>query len=117
MKKIVRLTERDLSKLVKRVIKEQDEFGGMSNPRKPTIDKHISNRLNSFLQTAVSHVGREETAKFLEKVASKLMDYEYKDVESDYSVNFDWIEDLAREMGDSDEILMKKNQEKNYYSR
>jgi predicted transcriptional regulator len=40
------------------------------------------------------------------------MDYDNTSIQSDYNVNFDWIEDVVREMGDSDEILINKNREK-----
>ena len=113
MKRIVKLTERDLTRLVRRVIKEQDLDGvGIRQPKKPMIDKRISELLLSLLQTSVSWVGREETSKLLENVASRLMDYEYKGIQSDYSVNFDWIQDVVRGMGDPDEILVRKNREK-----
>lgn len=108
-KKVVKLTENDLSRIVRRVIKEQD---GDMDSRRTRIDKDIANRLLNLLQTSVSHVGREETSNFLEKVASKLMDYDNTGIQSDYNVNFDWIEDVVREMGDSDEILINKNREK-----
>ena len=83
--------------------------------RRTRIDKDISNRLLNLLQTSVSHVGREETSNFLEKVASKLMDYDNTGIQSDYNVNFDWIQDVVREIGDSDEILMNKNREKHNF--
>jgi hypothetical protein len=114
MKRIVKLTERDLTRLVRRVIKEQDLDGvGIRQPKKPMIDKRISELLLSLLQTSVSWVGREETSKLLENVASRLMDYEYKGIQSDYSVNFDWIQDVVGEMEDENEILVRKTQEKN----
>ena len=112
MKKVIKLTENDLSRIVRLVIKEQDVD---MDSRRTRIDKDISNRLLNLLQTSVSHVGREETSNFLEKVASKLMDYDNTDIQSDYNVNFDWIQDVVREMGDSDEILMNKNREKHNF--
>jgi hypothetical protein len=112
MKKVIRLTENDLNRIVRRVIKEQD---GDMDSRRTIIDKDISSRLLNLLQKSVSHVGREETSNFLEKVASKLMDYDNTGIQSDYNVNFDWIEDVVREMGDSDEILMNKNREKHNF--
>ena len=112
MKKVIKLTENDLNRIVRRVIKEQDVD---MDSRRTRIDKDISNRLLNLLQTSVSHVGREETSNFLEKVASKLLDYDNTDIQSDYNVNFDWIQDVVREMGDSDEILMNKNREKHNF--
>ena len=113
MKKIVKLTERDLTRLVNKVIKEQDYFNrGNTQSKKPMIDKQISESLLSLLQTSVSWVGREETSKLLEKVISKLMDYDNIDISSDYKLNFDWIQDVVGEMEDEMEILMRKNQEK-----
>jgi hypothetical protein len=113
MKKIVKLTERDLTRLVNKVIKEQDYFNrGNTQSKKPMIDKKISESLLSLLQTSVSWVGREETSKLLEKVISKLMDYDNIDISSDYKLNFDWIQDVVGEMEDEMEILMRKNQEK-----
>ena len=107
-----RTNENDLSRMVRRVIKEQD---GDMDSRRTRIDKDIANRLLNLLQTSVSHVGREETSNFLEKVASKLMDYDNTGIQSDYNVNFDWIQDVVREIGDSDEILMNKNREKHNF--
>ena len=113
MKRIVKLTERDLTRLVNKVIKEQDYFNrGNTQSKKPMIDKQISESLLSLLQTSVSWVGREETSKLLEKVISKLMDYDNIDISSDYKLNFDWIQDVVGEMEDEMEILMRKNQEK-----
>lgn len=107
-----RTNENDLNRIVRRVIKEQDEN---MDSRRTIIDKDISSRLLNLLQKSVSHVGREETSNFLEKVASKLMDYDNTGIQSDYNVNFDWIQDVVREMGDSDEILMNKNREKHNF--
>ena len=107
-----RTNENDLNRIVKRVIKEQD---GDIDSRRTRIDKDISSRLLNLLQKSVSHVGREETSNFLEKVASKLMDYDNTGIQSDYNVNFDWIQDVVREIGDSDEILMNKNREKHNF--
>ena len=107
-----RTNENDLNRIVRRVIKEQD---GDIDSRRTIIDKDISSRLLNLLQKSVSHVGREETSNFLEKVASKLMDYDNTGIQSDYNVNFDWIQDVVREMGDSDEILMNKNREKHNF--
>ena len=107
-----RTNENDLNRIVRRVIKEQD---GDIDSRRTRIDKDISSRLLNLLQKSVSHVGREETSNFLEKVASKLMDYDNTGIQSDYNVNFDWIQDVVREMGDSDEILMNKNREKHNF--
>jgi hypothetical protein len=109
MKKVIKLSENNLARIVRRVLNEQD---GDMDSRRTRIDKDIANRLLNLLQTSVSHVGREETSNFLEKVASKLMDYDNTSIQSDYNVNFDWIEDVVREMGDSDEILINKNREK-----
>ena len=114
MKKIVKLTERDLTRLVNKVIKEQDYFNrGNPQSKKPMIDKQISEHLLSLLRTSVSWVGREETSKLLEKVISKLMDYDNIDISSDYKLNFDWIQDVVGEMEDEANISARKNQEKN----
>ena len=43
------------------------------------------------------------------------MDYDNTGIQSDYNVNFDWIQDVVREIGDSDEILMNKNREKHNF--
>ena len=116
MRKIVKLTESDLNRLVKRILKEEDELSTTTaSSEKATVDKHISNNLLDFLRLSVSWVGREETSNLLEKVISKLMDYENKNISSDYNVNFDWIQDVVREIGDSDEILMNKNREKHNF--
>ena len=113
MRKIVKLTESDLNRLVKRILKEEDELSTTTaSSEKATVDKHISNNLLDFLRLSVSWVGREETSNLLEKVISKLMDYENKNIGSDYNVNFDWIQDVVRGMGDPDEILVRKNREK-----
>jgi hypothetical protein len=113
MRKIVKLTESDLNRLVKRVIKEQDDLNsGTGRSMKSKAEESISNTLNRFLQQSVSFVGREETVNLLENVISKLMDYDNKNIGSDYNVNFDWIQDVVRGMGDPDEILVRKNREK-----
>ena len=41
------------------------------------------------------------------------MDYENKNISSDYNVNFDWIKDVVREMEAPLEIGARKNREKN----
>ena len=113
MRKIVKLTESDLNRLVKRILKEEDELSTTTaSSEKAMVDKHISNNLLDFLRLSVSWVGREETSNLLEKVISKLMDYENKDISSDYNLDFDWIQDVVRGMGDPDEILERKNREK-----
>ena len=114
MRKIVKLTESDLNRLVKRILKEEDELSTTTaSSEKATVDKHISNNLLDFLRLSVSWVGREETSNLLEKVISKLMDYENKNISSDYNVNFDWIKDVVREMEAPLEIGARKNREKN----
>ena len=114
MRKIVKLTESDLNRLVKRILKEEDELSTTTaSSEKATVDKHISNNLLDFLRLSVSWVGREETSNLLEKVISKLMDYENKNTSSDYNVNFDWIKDVVREMEAPLEIGARKNREKN----
>ena len=114
MRKIVKLTESDLNRLVKRILKEEDELSTTTaSSEKATVDKHISNNLLDFLRLSVSWVGREETSNLLEKVISKLMDYENKNISSDYNVNFDWIQDVVREMEAPLEIGARKNREKN----
>ena len=114
MRKIVKLTESDLNRLVKRILKEEDELSTTTaSSEKAMVDKHISNNLLDFLRLSVSWVGREETSNLLEKVISKLMDYENKNISSDYNVNFDWIKDVVREMEAPLEIGARKNREKN----
>ena len=114
MRKIVKLTESDLNRLVKRILKEEDELSTTTaSSEKAMVDKHISNNLLDFLRLSVSWVGREETSNLLEKVISKLMDYENKNISSDYNVNFDWIQDVVREMEAPLEIGARKNREKN----
>ena len=113
MRKIVKLTESDLNRLVKRILKEEDELSTTTaSSEKAMVDKHISNNLLDFLRLSVSWVGREETSNLLEKVISKLMDYENKNTSSDYNVNFDWIKDVVREMEAPLEIGARKNREK-----
>ena len=114
MRKIVKLTESDLNRLVKRILKEEDELSTTTaSSEKTMVDKHISKSLLDFLRLSVSWVGREETSNLLEKVISKLMDYENKNTSSDYNVNFDWIKDVVREMEAPLEIGARKNREKN----
>ena len=114
MRKIVKLTESDLNRLVKRILKEEDELSTTTaSSEKAMVDKHISKSLLDLLRLSVSWVGREETSNLLEKVISKLMDYENKDISSDYNVNFDWIKDVVREMEAPLEIGARKNREKN----
>jgi hypothetical protein len=114
MRKIVKLTESDLNRLVKRILKEEDELSTTTaSSEKAMVDKHISNNLLDFLRLSVSWVGREETSNLLEKVISKLMDYENKDISSDYNLDFDWIRDVVREMEAPLEIGARKNREKN----
>ena len=114
MRKIVKLTESDLNRLVKRILKEEDELSTTTaSSEKTMVDKHISKSLLDFLRLSVSWVGREETSNLLEKVISKLMDYENKNISSDYNVNFDWIQDVVREMEAPLEIGARKNREKN----
>ena len=113
MRKIVKLTESDLNRLVKRILKEEDELSTTTaSSEKAMVDKHISNNLLDFLRLSVSWVGREETSNLLEKVISKLMDYENKDISSDYNLDFDWIRDVVREMEAPLEIGARKNREK-----
>ena len=114
MRKIVKLTESDLNRLVKRILKEEDALNsGTGRSMKSKAEESISNTLNRFLQQSVSFVGREETVNLLENVISKLMDYENKNIGSDYNVNFDWIKDVVREMEAPLEIGARKNREKN----
>jgi hypothetical protein len=114
MRKIVKLTESDLNRLVKRILKEEDELSTTTaSSEKTMVDKHISKSLLDFLRLSVSWVGREETSNLLEKVISKLMDYENKDISSDYNLDFDWIRDVVREMEAPLEIGARKNREKN----
>ena len=114
MRKIVKLTESDLNRLVKRILKEEDELSTTTaSSEKAAVDKHISKSLLDLLRLSVSWVGREETSNLLEKVISKLMDYENKNISSDYNVNFDWIKDVVREMEAPLEIGARKNREKN----
>ena len=114
LRKIFKLTESDLNRLVKRILKEEDELSTTTaSSEKAMVDKHISNNLLDFLRLSVSWVGREETSNLLEKVISKLMDYENKNISSDYNVNFDWIKDVVREMEAPLEIGARKNREKN----
>jgi hypothetical protein len=114
MRKIVKLTESDLNRLVKRILKEEDELSTTTaSSEKAMVDKHISKSLLDFLRLSVSWVGREETSNLLEKVISKLMDYENKDISSDYNLDFDWIRDVVREMEAPLEIGARKNREKN----
>ena len=102
-----------MNRLVKRILKEEDALNsGTGRSMKSKAEESISNTLNRFLQQSVSFVGREETVNLLENVISKLMDYENKNIGSDYNVNFDWIQDVVRGMGDPDEILVRKNREK-----
>ena len=113
MRKIVKLTESDLNRLVKRILKEEDALNsGTGRSMKSKAEESISNTLNRFLQQSVSFVGREETVNLLENVISKLMDYENKNIGSDYNVNFDWIQDVVREMEAPLEIGARKNREK-----
>ena len=114
MRKIVKLTESDLNRLVKRILKEEDELSTTTaSSEKTMVDKHISKSLLDLLRLSVSWVGREETSNLLEKVISKLMDYENKDISSDYNLYFDWIRDVVREMEAPLEIGARKNREKN----
>lgn len=114
MRKIVKLTESDLNRLVKRILKEEDELSTTTaSSEKAMVDKHISKSLLDLLRLSVSWVGREETSNLLEKVISKLMDYENKDISSDYNLDFDWIQDVVREMEAPLEIGARKNREKN----
>jgi hypothetical protein len=100
--------------LVKRILKEEDELSTTTaSSEKTMVDKHISKSLLDFLRLSVSWVGREETSNLLEKVISKLMDYENKDISSDYNLDFDWIRDVVREMEAPLEIGARKNREKN----
>jgi len=113
MRKIVKLTESDLNRLVKRILKEEDELSTTTaSSEKAMVDKHISKSLLDLLRLSVSWVGREETSNLLEKVISKLMDYENKDISSDYNLDFDWIRDVVREMEAPLEIGARKNREK-----
>ena len=113
-RKIVKLTESDLNRLVKRILKEEDELSTTTaSSEKAMVDKHISKSLLDLLRLSVSWVGREETSNLLEKVISKLMDYENKDISSDYNLDFDWIRDVVREMEAPLEIGARKNREKN----
>ena len=114
MRKIVKLTESDLNRLVKRILKEEDELSTTTaSSEKAMVDKHISKSFLDLLRLSVSWVGREETSNLLEKVISKLMDYENKDISSDYNLDFDWIRDVVREMEAPLEIGARKNREKN----
>ena len=114
MRKIVKLTESDLNRLVKRILKEEDELSTTTaSSEKAMVDKHISKSLLDLLRLSVSWVGREETSNLLEKVISKLIDYENKDIISDYNLDFDWIRDVVREMEAPLEIGARKNREKN----
>ena len=114
MRKIVKLKESDLNSLVKRILKEEDELSTTTaSSEKAMVDKHISKSLLDLLRLSVSWVGREETSNLLEKVISKLMDYENKDISSDYNLDFDWIRDVVREMEAPLEIGARKNREKN----
>jgi hypothetical protein len=113
MRKIVKLTESDLNRLVKRILKEEDGLSTTTaSSEKAMVDKHISKSLLDLLRLSVSWVGREETSNLLEKVISKLMDYENKDISSDYNLDFDWIQDVVREMEAPLEIGARKNREK-----
>jgi hypothetical protein len=100
MRKIVKLTESDLNRLVKRILKEEDGLSTTTaSSEKAMVDKHISKSLLDLLRLSVSWVGREETSNLLEKVISKLID-------------FDWIRDVVREMEAPLEIGARKNREK-----
>jgi hypothetical protein len=113
MRKIVKLTESDLNRLVKRILKEEDGLSTTTaSSEKAMVDKHISKSLLDLLRLSVSWVGREETSNLLEKVISKLMDYENKDISSDYNLDFDWIRDVVREMEAPLEIGARKNRER-----
>jgi hypothetical protein len=113
MRKIVKLTESDLNRLVKRILKEEDGLSTTTaSSEKAMVDKHISKSLLDLLRLSVSWVGREETSNLLEKVISKLMDYENKDINSDYNLDFNWIQDVVREMEAPLEIGARKNREK-----
>jgi hypothetical protein len=113
MRKIVKLTESDLNRLVKRILKEEDGLSTTTaSSEKAMVDKHISKSLLDLLRLSVSWVGREETSNLLEKVISKLMDYENKDISSDYNLDFDWIQDVVREMEAPLEIGARKNRER-----
>jgi len=113
MRKIVKLTESDLNRLVKRILKEEDGLSTTTaSSEKAMVDKHISNNLLDLLRMSVSWVGREETSNLLEKVISKLMDYENKDINSDYNLDFNWIQDVVREMEAPLEIGARKNRER-----
>jgi hypothetical protein len=103
MKKIIRLTENDLNRLVKKVIIE-----GKSNPKnlKEFFDYEdnrgknfgyfdkMSSQLGKFVMTSVSIIGREKTAELLSSVAeminyannddtSSQSDYRQLDITSD----------------------------------
>jgi len=113
MRKIVKLTESDLNRLVKRILKEEDDLSTTTaSSEKAMVDKHISKSLLDLLRLSVSWVGREETSNLLEKVISKLMDYENKDINSDYNLDFNWIQDVVREMEAPLEIGARKNRER-----
>ena len=105
--------ESDLNRLVKKILKEEDGLSTTTaSSEKAMVDKHISKSLLDLLRLSVSWVGREETSNLLEKVISKLMDYENKDISSDYNLDFDWIRDVVREMEAPLEIGARKNREK-----
>ena len=79
MKKVVRLTENDLMRIVKRVINEekpkkiQEFFDSEGNNRgQSSYFKKMSSELGKFIMLSVSTIGREKTAELLSSTAEMI---------------------------------------------
>lgn len=76
MAKIVRLTESDLTRIVKRVVKEQETNEFFDGPPQDLRDdmyvEKMHNELQKFIHLAISTVGKQETALILSRVIDKL---------------------------------------------
>jgi len=75
MAKIVKLTERDLTRIVKKVVKEQETNEFFDQPQDLRDDRYVErmhDELNKFINLAISTVGKQETALILSRVIDKL---------------------------------------------
>lgn len=59
MKKIIRLTERDLARIVKRVIKENMDDLGLPTPEKDSFEDHSQNKFLKFMQDEIDEIAHE----------------------------------------------------------
>jgi hypothetical protein len=93
MKKTVKLSENDLNRLVRRVIREEKskklkEFFDYEDNRGKNFGyfNKMSSQLGKFVMTSVSIIGREKTAELLSSVA-EMINYANNDdtsIQSDY---------------------------------